>query len=64
MANPKLDPVSFLLQAEMNPDHISFHGAKVDALTAIDDEMGRLTARMNKMIRARQTVARTEDKNE
>lgn len=57
MANPKTDPVGFLLQCRLNPSTITYHGSKADALQVVDDELLRLDMTAQILRKARASIA-------
>jgi hypothetical protein len=58
MANPKLDPIAWLMQVELNPDNPTFDGLPADAVKTIDDELERLRIRQEKLMVARASISR------
>lgn len=57
MANPKDDPIGFVLQVKLNPENPTFHGEAKDALAAIDAEIVREQAEIKSLRQAREIIA-------
>lgn len=50
MANPKKDPVAWLMQVELNPQQPVYSGcSRTEAATVIEEELSRLRARLAKL---------------